>query len=79
MSSRIQRIRDLNQDTGAVAHERIGTHGTPVVKVFEDFEALLHNRVALLTLNVGDKTHTAGIVRDHIAVQHGRQANLTRV
>ena len=55
-------VRNLDQDTGAVAHQRIGAHGAPVIEVFQDQQALFHDGVALVALDVGDETDAAGIV-----------------
>jgi hypothetical protein len=58
----VQRVGQLNQDTCAVAHERVSTHSTTVVEVFQNFERLTHDGVALLTLDVSDKAHATGVV-----------------
>ena len=58
----IEGIRDLDQDARAVAHQRVGTDGAPVVEVLEDLQALLNDFVALLALDMGDEADAAGIV-----------------
>jgi hypothetical protein len=55
-------VRDLDQDTGAVAHQRVGAHRAPVIEVLQDQQTLFHDRVALVALDVGDETDAAGIV-----------------
>ena len=55
-------VWNLDQDTGPVAHQRVGADGAPVIQVFQDLQALFDDRVALLPLDVCDKTDTAGVV-----------------
>jgi hypothetical protein len=47
ISSRKNCVGDLDQDAGAVAHQRIRTHGTAVIQVAEDLQALLDDPVRL--------------------------------
>jgi len=58
----VQRVGDLDQDARAVAHELVGTHGTPVVDVLQDLQGLRHDVVALDALDVGDETEATGVV-----------------
>ena len=58
----VQRIRQLNQDACAVAHELVGAHGTPVIQVFQNLQCLTHDGVRLVALDVGHKTHTTSVV-----------------
>jgi len=58
----VQRVGNLDQDAGAVAHELVGADGAPVVQVLQDLQALAHDGVALLALDVGHETHAAGVV-----------------
>ena len=58
----VQRIGDLDQDTGTVTHQRVGTHGATVVDVFQNLQGLRHDVVALHTLDVGHKPEAAGVV-----------------
>ncbi len=71
--------RDLDEDAGAVAHQRIGADGAPMVEVFQDLQALLDDRVALAALHMGDEADAAGIVFLFGAVETlgGRQAGGT--
>ena len=58
----VQRIRQLNQNASAIAHQLVSTHSTPMVQVFKNFQALLHDRMRLVTLDVRDKTHAASVM-----------------
>jgi hypothetical protein len=53
---------NLDQDASAVAHQFVSPHGTSVLEVFENLQALLNNSMALLAFYVGDETDTTGIV-----------------
>ncbi len=55
-------IRDLQQDAGTVAGQRIGAGGAAVGEVLEDPQTLLDDTVALLPLDVGDEPDTTGVV-----------------
>ncbi len=52
----------MNKNTRAVAHEFVGAYGATMVEVFENFQALLNNGMRGLAFDVGDKTHTTGVV-----------------
>jgi hypothetical protein len=67
----VQRVRQLDQDAGAVAHELVGTDRPPVVQVFKNLQALLHDGVRLLALDVRHKADAAGIVLVGRVVQTG--------
>ncbi len=58
----VERVGNLDQDAGAVAHQLVGAHCAAVVEVFEDLQALLDDGVALLALDVGDEADAAGVV-----------------
>ena len=58
----VQRVGQLNQDARTVPHEFVGAYRTPVVQVFENLERVGHDAVALLTPDMGHKTHTASIM-----------------
>ena len=68
----VQRIGQLNQDTGTVAHERVRAHSTPVVQVFQDLERLRHDRMGLVPFDVGHKADTTSIVLVGGVIQTGR-------
>jgi hypothetical protein len=55
-------VRDLHEDAGAVAGERIAAAGTAVGEVFEHLEPLPHDVVALHAVHVDDEAHAAGVV-----------------
>jgi hypothetical protein len=58
----VQRIGQLDQDAGAVTHQLVGTDCAPVVEVLQDLEGVLDDGVGLGAADVGNKTHTTGIV-----------------
>ena len=41
----VQRIWQLQQNAGAVAHQFVGTHGAAMVQVLQDFQGILDNGV----------------------------------
>jgi|GEM_PF-5611082 len=55
-------VRDLHQDAGAVAGERIRADRAAMGKVLEDLQAMLDDLVARPCFQIGDETDTAGIV-----------------
>ncbi len=57
-----ERVRDLEQDAGAVAGVRIGTLGAAVLEVLERVERLLDHRVACLAVELCDQRDAARIV-----------------
>ena len=58
----IELVRNLDQDAGPVALERVGANGAAVIEVLQDQQALLDDPVVLLSLDVGHETHTASVV-----------------
>ncbi|AJX01694.1 hypothetical protein BM45_3124 [Burkholderia mallei] len=58
----VERVRNLDQDARAVAHQRIGADRAAVIEVLEDLQALLDDFVALLALDVSDEADAAGVV-----------------
>jgi hypothetical protein len=58
----VELVGDLDQDAGAVAHQRVGADRAAMIQVAQDQQALLDDVVALAALDVGDETHAAGIV-----------------
>ena len=58
----VQRIGNLDQDARAIAHQLVGTHRAAVVNVFQNFERLRDDVMALFALDVGDKAQAAGVV-----------------
>ena len=73
----IERIRQLNQDAGAVAAQRVGPHRAAVIEVVQDQQRLLHQRMAALALDVRHEPDPAGIVliRRRIQTQRRRLLN----
>ncbi|MNQ69403.1 hypothetical protein D3C85_839940 [compost metagenome] len=55
-------VGNLDQDAGAIAHQRIGAHGAPVIEVFQYQQTLFDDRMGLVALDMGDETDAAGIV-----------------
>ena len=55
-------IGNLNQDTGTVAHQWVGTHGTTVVQVFQNFQAARNNVMRTLAFDVRHKANATGVV-----------------
>ena len=58
----IETVRNLDQDARAIAHQRIGADGAPVVEVLENLQALLDDLVAFLALDVSDEADAAGVM-----------------
>src|ERR1041384_4998385 len=52
----------LQQHTSAVAGVYFGAAGTAMIKVLQDFDALLQNAVRLASLHVHNEANAAGIV-----------------
>jgi len=63
------RIRDLNQDAGAIAAQRVRTDRPPVIEVMQDQQRLLDQRMARLALDVRHETHPAGVVLGRRAIK----------
>ncbi len=55
-------MRDLHQDAGAVAGERVGARGAAMGQIDEDLEAVLDDAVARAALQIGDEADATGIV-----------------
>ena len=60
--SRKQRVGNLDQDAGAVAHQRVRAHRAAMVEIDEKLQALADDAVGFLAFDVGDKAHAAGIM-----------------
>ncbi|CPO01337.1 Uncharacterised protein [Bordetella pertussis] len=58
----VQRVGNLDQDAGAVAHQLVGAHGAAVIQVFQDLQALLDDGVALAALDMGHEADATGVV-----------------
>ena len=57
-----KRIRDLDEDAGAVASDGIGADSTAVLQVLQNCECVLDQLVRSVAFEVGNEPHTAGIV-----------------
>jgi hypothetical protein len=55
-------IRNLDQDAGAIALQRVGTDRTPVVQVLEDLETLIDDLVSSVALDMCDEADTTGVM-----------------
>ncbi len=55
-------VRDLDQDTGTVAGERVRPDRAAVVEIHQDLETLADQVVALVTLDVRDEADAARVV-----------------
>src|SRR5207237_583301 len=55
-------IGDLDQDPGAVAHERVRAHRAAVVEVHQDLEAGLDHLVGFAALDIGHEAHAARVM-----------------
>ena len=55
-------MRKLNQDAGAVAHQRVRAGRAAMAQVFEDIQTPRDDIVALAILDIGHETDTARIV-----------------
>jgi hypothetical protein len=58
----VQRVGQLNQQACTVAHEFVSAHCAPMIQVFKDLQALLHDGVTLFALDVCHESDTAGVV-----------------
>ena len=65
----VKGIRNLNEDPGAVAAQRIGTDGAAMVEVVQDQQGLLHDRMACAALDVGNEANAASIVFEATRIQ----------
>ena len=55
-------IGNLNEKTGAVTGERVGTNRAPMLQANQNLEPLLDDLVALPVLDMGNKADAAGVV-----------------
>ena len=58
----VQRVGQLDQDASAVSHQLVSPDRTPVVQVFQDFQCVFDDGMALLAPDMGHKADTTGIV-----------------
>jgi len=57
-----ERIRQLQQQPRPITRARVCAHSAAVMQTLEDGQTLQHNLVALLPLDMRDKTDAAGIM-----------------
>ena len=57
-----QRVGDLDQAAGAVAHQRVGADRAAMVEVDQDLQARADDVVRLAALDVGDEADAARVV-----------------
>ena len=58
----IQRIGQLNQNAGAIAHQFVSTDRATVIEVFQNLERVLDNVVRLGALDMGHKANATRVV-----------------
>ena len=67
----VQRVRQLDQDTGTVAHQFVCTHCAPVVQVLQNLQRILDNVVRLCALDMGHKANAASVMLVLPGIQTG--------
>ena len=65
----VQRVGQLDQNTGAVAHEFVGSDRAAMVQILQDLQRILDDVVGLEALDIGDKAHPTGIMLIGLCVQ----------
>jgi len=55
-------VRNLDQDAGAVAEQRIVAGGAAMLEILEDLQALRDDSMAFLVLDVGNEANAAGVM-----------------
>ena len=55
-------MRQLGQDAGAVAGVRVRSRGSPVLKIAQDAQRARYDVMAAPGGEIGDETHTAGVM-----------------
>ena len=55
-------IRNLNQNSCAIAHQGIGPNSAAVIQIFQDQQPLLNNRMAFFAFDMRHETDTTGVV-----------------
>ena len=55
-------VRNLNQDTGAIAGLGIRTDSTAMGQIDQNLQPLLNDGMAFLAFDIGDETDAAGIM-----------------
>ena len=57
-----QLVGQLDQQARAITQQRVGTHRTAVVEVFENFQRLAHDGVRFLAFDMGNQAHATGVM-----------------
>jgi len=57
-----ERVRQLGQDAGAVAGVRVRSRRSPVLKIAQDAQRARYDVMAASGGEIGDETHTAGVM-----------------
>ena len=55
-------MRNLEHDARTIACAAVGTFGTTVTHVFQHFQCIVYQFMALVTMNVHYHTHAASVV-----------------
>ena len=58
----IKRVRQLNQNTCTVTHQRISPHSAAVIEVFKNLQTLLNDGMRLVPFDVRHKPHATSVV-----------------
>ena len=58
----IKRIRNLNQNARTVTAQGIGTDGAAMIKIVKDEQSIFNDLVRYMSLDIGHKADTAGVV-----------------
>ena len=65
----VQRVGQLDQNTGAIAHEFVGSHRAAMVQILENLQRVLDDIVGLHALDIGDKAHPTSVMLIGLCVQ----------
>ena len=57
-----QRVRNLQENSGAITQQRVGSNCTAVINILQNLQRLRNDFVRSFTLNMRDKTDTAGVM-----------------
>ncbi len=73
-----ERVRNLDQDAGAVAGARIGADGAAMLEIAEDRQGVLDDLVRFFSFDVGDKADAAGAFAERRIVEtlHRRRLDI---
>ena len=57
-----ERVGDLNQNAGAIAHQRVGADGAAMLEIFQDLDGVFDDLVRGALFQVGDEADAAGVM-----------------